>query len=89
MYLKSQSEEICTDNQYRILRVLTDCDKPEKVPHFPVSDHGILLSKDPEIAQIQKTYGINHRNIRVSKADQKNTNHTQKARQRHFLESSK
>lgn len=89
VYLKTHSEEICTDNQYRILRILTECDKPEKVPHFPLSDQGILLSKDPEIAQIQKTYGINHRNVHVSKADQGNTNHTQKARQRHFLESSK
>ena len=89
MYLKSHSEELCSRNQDRIMRILTDCDKPEKVPHFPLSDQGSLLSKDPEIAQIQKTYGINHRNVHVSKADQGNTNHTQKARQRHFLESSK
>lgn len=89
MYLKTHSEKICTDNQYRILRILTECDKPEKIPHFPLSDQGILLSKDPEIAQIQKTYGINHRNVNVSKADEKGATQRQKIRHKHFLQSEK
>lgn len=56
MYLKSHSEELCSRNQDRIMRILTDCDKPEKVPHFSFSDQGILLSKDPENEKCAKIY---------------------------------
>ena len=71
VYLKTHSEEICTDNRYRILHLLTECDNLEKIPHFPLYKDGILFSEDEEIAQIQETYGIHHRNVNVSKADEK------------------
>ena len=89
MYLKTHSEKICTDNQYRILRILTECDKPEKIPHFPLYKNGILFSKDEEIAQIQETYGIHHRNVNVSKGDEESTTQRQKIRHKHFLRSEK
>ena len=89
MYLKTHSEKICTDNQYRILRILTECDKPEKIPHFPLYKNGILFSKDEEIAQIQETYGIHHQNVNVSKADEKGATQRQKIRHKHFLQSEK
>lgn len=89
MYLKSHSEELCSRNQDRIMRILTDCDKPEKIPHFPLYKNGILFSKDEEIAQIQETYGIHHRNVNVSKADEKGATQRQKIRHKYFLQSEK
>jgi len=41
------------------------------------------------IAQIQETYGIHHRNVNVSKADEKGATQRQKIRHKHFLQSEK
>jgi len=48
-----------------------------------------LFSKDEEIAQIQETYGIHHRNVNVSKADEESATQRQKIRHKHFLQSEK